>query len=184
MKKIILTLLIATLFTGVIPAQKVEKTEAEKIAKNVYKRNNQGKETNLKEVIILGDKNKHDTLLYIVPFEDTGFAIISAYRAAPPVLGHCMKGDYDTGSIPPGLLYLIDKYKHGIAGLKKEKKKPVDKIDKQWKEYLSDNQLKSYTIGNYLISTTWGQQSSYNQFCPTGCPAGCTAVAMAQILRN
>lgn len=71
----------------------------------------------------------------------------------------------------------------GLLNLKKRKTNPVDKIDKQWKEYLSDNQLKSYTIGTNILDTKWGQQSYYNQFCPISCPAGCTAVAMAQILR-
>lgn len=86
MNKIKLTLMILMLLPGIIFAQKVEKTDAQKIAKEVYKRNNQGKDTKLKDVIILGDKSENDTLLYIVPFEESGYTIISAYRAARPVL--------------------------------------------------------------------------------------------------
>lgn len=33
-----------------------------------------------------------------------------------------------------------------------------------------------------MIDTEWGQWSGFNRFCPTGCPAGCSAVAMAQVL--
>jgi hypothetical protein len=183
MKKIILFIFTLVLFNGIICAQKVEKLVAEKIAKEVYKRNNQGKETNLKDIITLGDESKKDTLIYIVHFEDTGFAIISGQFAAPPVLGYCMDGNYDTAVMPPGLLYLIEKYKYEINSFKKDKKKPTDKVEKLWSEYLTGNQMKSYSIGSYLLNTTWSQQSNFNQFCPAGCPAGCTAVAMAQILR-
>lgn len=109
MNRIILALLIAVLFSEIIFAQKVEKADAQKIAKEVFKRNNQGNNTILEEVIIMYDENQKDTLLYIVPFEDNGFVIVAAYRAAPPVLGHCLKGDYIPESMPSGLLYLIDK---------------------------------------------------------------------------
>lgn len=87
MNKIILTILALTLFSRIISAQRAEITDAEKIAQEVYKRNNQGKTTNLKGIVPLGDEGKKDTLLYIVPFEESGFAIISGELAAPPVLG-------------------------------------------------------------------------------------------------
>jgi hypothetical protein len=117
MNKILITLLTAMLFCGISTAQKIGEDDARKIAKNVYRKNNFGKETKLKEVITLGDKNKQDTLLFIVPFEDSGYAIVSADRSAPPVLGHCLKGDYEPESMPPGLLFLIEKYKNGIKSL-------------------------------------------------------------------
>lgn len=183
MKKLILTLLALILLFESNFAQKVEKTHVEKIAQEVYKRNNQGKTTNLKDVVPLGNEGKKDTLLYIVPFEESGFAIISGNLAAPPVLGYCLKGVYDSASMPPGLLYLIEKYKYEIDKLKEEKQKPDESVQKLWEEYLSGIQLKSYTIGTRLLTSAWGQYSNYNQFCPTACPAGCTAVAMAQILR-
>ena len=36
---------------------------------------------------------------------------------------------------------------------------------------------------NPLINTTWGQESGYNALCPNGSPAGCVAIAMAQIMK-
>jgi len=131
----------------------------------------------------LGDESERDTLIYIVPFEESGFAIVSGQLAAPPVLGFCFKGNYVPDSVPPGLLYLIEKYKYKIGELKKEKKKSTEKVEKLWEEYLSGTNLKSYTVGDHLLDTKWGQHNDYNYYCPNNYPAGCTAVAMAQILR-
>lgn len=183
MHKITLTLLTITLFFGFISAQKVNKVDAEKIAREIYKRNNQGKTTNLKEAIPLGNQSKKDTLLYIIPFEESGFVIVSGQNAAPPVLGYCFKGNYDPSAMSPGLLYLIDKYKFEIDKLKEEKVQPSEKIEKLRREYLDENQLKSYSVNQRLFSWQWGQTGNYANNCPPDCSAGCTAVAMAQILR-
>ena len=133
--------------------------------------------------IPITSKEMNDTLLYIVPYEKDGFSIVSGIYEVSPVLGFCELGVYDPDLMPPGLLYLIEKYKYEIAKAKSNKIKATKQIENQWVEYLIENNLKSYTIGTTLLNTTWGQQDNYNQFCPTGCPAGCTAVAMAQILR-
>ena len=77
MNKLILTLVILTLFFGIAFGKKVDKSDAEKIAIEVYKRNNNGSLTDLKEVIPLGDENEDDTLLYIVPFLESGYVIVS-----------------------------------------------------------------------------------------------------------
>lgn len=34
-----------------------------------------------------------------------------------------------------------------------------------------------------LLSSEWGQESPYNDNCPSGCPSGCVATAMGQIMR-
>lgn len=183
MKKILIPFLTLILCYGASIAQKVGLNDARKIAKNVYKKNNNGKETILNDVILLRDKEVEDTLLFIVPFEESGFVIVPAHKAAPPTLGHCLNGNFEPSKMPPGLLYLIDKYKYGVKKLNKEKKKPSEKVLKLWTEYLNNNQLKSYTVGTRLTSWNWGQSGSYNNFCPNDNPAGCTAVAMAQILR-
>lgn len=78
---------------------------------------------------------------------------------------------------------MIEKYKNEIEVLKEKKQKPSDKVNKLWKEYLSGNQLKSYTVGSHLLNTLWGQQNGFNDSVPNNYYAGCTAVAMAQILR-
>ena len=108
-------------------AQKVETKEASELAKIVFKKYNSGMATKTKGIIPLGnisktEQNKADTLLYIVPFEKGGYVIISGDRGAPPYLGYCPKGDFLETNLPPGLNYLVEKYKSKIAKIKKREK--------------------------------------------------------------
>ena len=128
---------------------------------------------------------KNDTLYYIFTYPDGGFAIISADSSAPPVLGHCKKGKYDPAKMPSGLIYLLNKYKYWIYSLRKNKAKQTKHIKEQWARYLNPESVNSesdYVIP-HMLQTKWGQIGGYNQFCPSNCYAGCTAVAMAQILK-
>ncbi|MBN2639583.1 MAG: C10 family peptidase [Bacteroidales bacterium] len=62
---------------------------------------------------------------------------------------------------------------------------PTASINEQWDAYLSPNSTNlndEYVIGP-LVQTKWNQNGGYERFCPSLCPAGCTAVAMAQILK-
>ncbi|NQU87621.1 MAG: C10 family peptidase, partial [Mariniphaga sp.] len=183
MKKLIPILLIL-----VIPiislGEKVNIRKAKKVAQRIYKLDKPDKdELKIENFITLGNNN--DTLLYVFSYPDDGFVIISAEDAAPPVLGHCKKGKYEPENMPGGLLYLIEKYQYSISSLREKKSVASEKIKKQWINILNDDsQLKSYTIGTTLLSTSWGQEDGYNDECPNEWPAGCTAVAMAQILRR
>ena len=77
-----------------------------------------------------------------------------------------------------------------MKGIIKNNLKADNSITAKWEKYSSENfmSLKSYSIGNYILGTTWNQSSPYNQSCPldpnTGnrCIVGCTAVALGQIL--
>jgi hypothetical protein len=183
MKKIIIYLSLV-LVPVILYSNKVDVETANKIARKVYKMDMPDKsQTDVMKFTPLSLEG--DTLLYVFSYPDDGYVIISSDDAAPPVLGHCTNGKFVPDDMPPGLLFLIEKYKYSIVNLKKNKAKPSKRIEDQWVKYLGEGyaQLKSYNIGDHLLSTTWGQQSGYNSNCPTGCPAGCTAVAMAQILR-
>ena len=54
--------------------------------------------------------------------------------------------------------------------------------------YASDNTTLyakwiTYIPGTYLVETTWNQRPYYNNYCPSGVPAGCVATVMAQIMK-
>ncbi len=66
----------------------------------------------------------------------------------------------------------------------KKEKKQNEEIKKQWEEIYNRKQLKSVTSNvDPMLKTTWGQGLGFNDSIPNQYPAGCTAVAMAQILR-
>ena len=53
-----------------------------------------------------------------------------------------------------------------------------------WNNYLKGIELKSITSSvNPLVLTSWQQEDGYALYTPNNYPAGCAAVAMAQILR-
>ncbi|MCB5258865.1 MAG: C10 family peptidase [Candidatus Cloacimonetes bacterium] len=190
MKKYLFTLLTLVFVCPFFSlAQKVKKEDASELAKIIFKKHNSGRLTNTKGIIPLGnirktEQEKVDTLLYIVPFEKGGFAIISGDKGAPPYLGYCPKGDFREADLPPGLDYLLEKYKSKISKIKNDRNPQDEDIKKQWEEIYDQNQLRSVTSNVApMLDTEWGQRYGFNDSVPNNYPAGCTAVAMAQILR-
>ena len=120
----------------------------------------------------------------------TGYIIITADDNAEPLIGYGLDNNFSFDDAPPALLFLLEEYKEEMEGIVKDKIKANDNITANWENYSDENfvPLKSYTAGTYLLETTWGQQNGYNDLCPldpnTGnrCVAGCSAVALAQIL--
>lgn len=191
---IVISVLNATLFNNALNAQVVSINEIQKVAMNVLKEENKESKT-IEKMIPLGVKN--DTTVYIASLKDGGFIILSADYAAPPVLGFSSKGTYNPDSLPGGLNYLIKGYQVSIASLREDKVKPTSEINLKWQEYLYSSNAKMALKSGEMITTSkkldfktkwqqgvegYGQQTSYNKYCPTGCYAGCVAVAMAQIL--
>lgn len=154
MKK--LTTLILVLLQVSITAigQKIDPITANNIAISVYKKHHPGEARQSTSVIPIGKTN--DTLLYIVSFDEKGFLIISADRSAPPVLGECTNSIFDADRIPPGLRYLLEKYKYSIWDLRQKQIKPSKEIDKKWNDILSPSYglTKSYNVGDHLLKTT------------------------------
>jgi len=145
-------------FLIVIPtlARNVDEKTAIKVANKMLFKNHWDK----KEIIGIKPLLKNnDTLIYIVSFSPEGFAIISADNSAPPILGQCKNAKYEPEIMPPGLIYLIENYQYSISKLKETKSLPTKEVNDQWAEFLTDNNiLKSYSIGNHLVQTTWSQQ--------------------------
>lgn len=182
MKKIILYIIFVIIPFGGY-CQSINEQTAQKVAEVVLKTDKPNLNNQVFEKKIPVGLN-NDTLYYIFTYPGGGFAIISADSSAPPVLGHCKTGEYDTAKMPSGLLYLLNSYKYWIDSLRKNNVQPTTQLKEDWAGYSSPSLVTNSESG-YVISpmlqTQWGQD--YNEDCPSNCPAGCTAVAMAQILK-
>lgn len=99
------------------------------------------------------------------------FIVVSGDKKMKNVL--CEGNLYtNTDSLPDGLQYLLDEYKRQY-------------------EFA---QSSSPTVATYalpsppdispILKTKWGQGSPYNDDCPSRCPSGCVATAMAQIMKH
>ncbi len=190
MKKISYIILgLAMLNNTIVKSQKVSLNEAVEVAKITTKNNTQkGSYLDKNNIIAFTDKQRKsfiDTLLYICKLPKKGFIIISADKSIPPVLGYCKNGVFNLDSLPPGLIYLLNRYKYETKQIRLSKF-TNELTKKDWDLYTKkgiqpkDIKTRSTTP---MLSTEWGQKSGYNKFTPNNNPAGCTSVAMAQILR-
>lgn len=181
MKKSIFFLITLVFSETMILCQSVDPFLARDVAISYGQKNNLLTGSEDCSIIPLGLDN--DTLLYVISFNEKGFIIVSGYRSAPPILGQCFNAPYDTTQMPPGLLYLFEKYKYGISKLKENNVVPSKETEEKWVHILkSDNLNKSYTIETWLVRTQWGQSNGYDYYATPLHPIGCTGVAMAQIL--
>jgi len=182
-KSFALILFLFPLLGNTLFSQKVELSLAKKVAQIRFQYSNQRNDVPIESMVVF--KNDIDTLFYLFTFKNKGFIIVSGDQCTPPILGECKRGIYNPEIMPDGLLYLLEKYKYSIYQLKQKKVIPSERYKNLWKEIISSDYLnsKSYVIGDSLVKTEWDQVNGYAYYCPPNCPAGCTATAMAQILR-
>lgn len=139
----------------------------------------------------------NDTLYYVVNYaDDAGFAIVSAQQDAKDgerLLAVVERGNYEVGNITG-----VGGFDAFIGVLDSISIPPKDSIQFDLSHYETETTESTWTsVGPYL-SVMWGQggvvevpQTSYdsdkpyNKYCLKNdllCPAGCGAVAMAQIM--
>ena len=100
------------------------------------------------------------------------YVVVSGDDLAPQILMYGDEGSLDLNNIPPGMQWLLNKYKYQIDGLKAGTMMPV-KLPKF-----------ATTPVAPLVTANWDQSAPYNNACPssggshavTGCPA--TSLAM------
>ncbi len=115
-----------------------------------------------------------------------GFVIVAADDCAIPILGYSNEGQFDMENIPIQLQsYLqgfVEQLQYGIEN----HIEADEQTAKQWELVRTIGRLtnnRSDVGVEPLLTTRWGQRYPYNMFVPSGCPTGCTATAMAQIMK-
>jgi len=140
---------------------------------------------------------------YVVDLEPTGFVLFSGDDEMPPVKIYSDTGSYKR--LPKGLQRILElellEDNTTVTSTSKKNQHVLLKIKRfsgQWNYLTSDenqnNNVESYLTGSpgtAILTTTWHQNDPYNFYAPTasGGPggrawAGCTATALAQVLRH
>jgi len=173
-------------------AQTIEIEQIKQVAINAFseRTGSDTKQLKIYQIIPLGVSD--EILIYVLNFQPDGYIVISNEEAAEPILGYGIGSVFSPGQVPPGLQSLLDGYKNEILSIRKSGIKPTIELAEKWIRYSSKdfarNRLKSYTPGNVLLETSWGQDGGYKQKCPEypntnqHCLVGCGGVALGQIL--
>jgi len=195
MKKITISLLLllAVIFTAV--AEKVEVSEATKVAKNFLL---QSKRFSGQDGITLAQSFVFSTPSEFIPgeFEDTpllyifdvdnegGIILVSGDDVASPVLGYTFSGNYNEDTMPYSFRKWIEGYKNHIMWAIENEIEANDEVENLWSALLKgEYELENDKRLDPLCSTTWDQSPYYNALCPGGSVTGCVATAMAQVMK-
>ena len=118
-------------------------------------------------------QGKTNTPYYIFNASDgQGYVIVSGDARAREVLGYSDVGSINENDIPENLQALLGYYAEEMEYLISNPTLNSSKVKR------SVNR----TTVPALLSSKWNQNTPYNYYCPSGCPTGCVATAMAQIL--
>ena len=119
-----------------------------------------------------GQNDGLSSAYYVINAEDGGFVIVASDDRISNVLGFSENGNFDVSEMPENFRWLLNAYEEIINKLTQEDSAIS----------FSNNSRDEITP---MITTGWGQNSPYNNQCPSNvqrCVAGSVATAMAQVM--
>ena len=127
----------------------------------------------LEPAYVLQSKDKNHSLIYGFNYKNGGFVLVSGCEYTPEIIGYADNGSLpsETKDMPDGLRYLMEVYKEQIQYATQSMNRPPAKATPS----------KLFDVEPF-IKTQWNQSSPYNDDCPSHYPAGCVAIAMAQVM--
>lgn len=139
-----------------------------------------------------------DTLYYVVNFEDNaGFALVAADEERPErLLAVTGQGSYEAGATSDNegfnlYMTLLDR---SLILDPDKPREPIDTVEHKHGQYQKEDYYSDWTTKGPYVKVKWGQGAGstynwaypYNKYCLNDngayCPAGCAAVAIAQIM--
>ncbi|MGN1376575.1 MAG: C10 family peptidase [Prevotella sp.] len=163
MKRKITSLLLLLAVSIFVSAHERQLEEKLQIARSVLTRNNLSKGKSFNDIKIL----KNLSGLSIIGYENGGFAIVSNNDNNEQVLGWSA-GCYNEANRAEGFSWWLT---------------AMDEVLQNSNNAVRDALPKNVaTEIQPLLTTEWGQWTPYNNMCPVGCPSGCVATSMAQVI--
>lgn len=117
---------------------------------------------------------------------DGGFVIVAADDCVSPILGYSDQGRFDYETAPDGLRFMLSEISRGIETLVEQGAVAYGDIVCRWKNLEACGQMnpsRNFPVVGPLIELKWNQDAPYNMYAPGGCPTGCVATAMAQLMK-
>ncbi len=105
-----------------------------------------------------------------------GFIIVSGDDALAPIVGYSTEYTDENSEMPAALVEWLNEYSMYVDDVRAGKATPAQRATKTGKRAVAP-----------MLQTTWDQSAPYNNMCPEvngqKTPTGCTATAMAQIMK-
>ena len=125
------------------------------------------------------------TTAYVFNF-DGGFVIVAADDCSSPILGYSDRGHFDYETAPDGLRFMLSEISRGIETMMEQGSTAYGDIVCRWKNLEAYGLMhpdRSFPVVGPLVQLKWNQDFPYNMYAPGGCPTGCVATAMAQLMK-
>lgn len=123
--------------------------------------------------------------MYVFDF-DGGYVIVAADDSSSPILGYSDQGNFVYENAPDGLRFMLDELSKGIVTVVEQGHPVSNDIVSRWKNLETYGYLqadKGIPVVEPLVQQRWDQGSPFNMYVPNGCPTGCVATAMAQLMK-
>jgi hypothetical protein len=131
-----------------------------------------------------------DTLYFVL--NDTinhSFVIVAADKRSRPIIGYSLESSYNVNNQPPAFVAWMENWKQEITDIKKNNLQPDSATTAKWNNLMNTDLVSDSISVEPLLTTKWNQEGYYNTLCPydnqaySRTPTGCTATAMAQIMK-
>lgn len=126
---------------------------------------------------------------YVYNLFPEGFVIVSAEKSTTPILAYSSTGICPQQLSNPAFDWWMNQYAQQIYLAKKSKLRLNNPNSNLWKEYLAGNIPAAKSQVGPLLTSTWNQETYYNEFCPADdngpddkCLTGCVATAIGQLM--
>ena len=119
--------------------------------------------------------------------EGAGFVIVPADDCAYPILAYSHDSQANGGQeMNPEVRFWLGQYEEEIAYCSQHPEEYPCQFSEMWQQLASGSWQQPKAAGSVvlpMLTTTWDQSPYYNNYCPTGTPAGCSAIATAQVMK-
>ena len=187
MKKNLLVILALLLGIATLQAKPVDVAKAQRLGLNFVQHKAMFAKSAVQDLQLAYTHYADNSMatMYVFNFNG-GYVIVSADDSSSPILGYSDQGNFTYENAPDGLRFMLNEISNGIVTVVEQGHPISNDIVSRWKNLETYGYLhadKGLPVVEPLIQQRWDQGSPFNMYVPNGCPTGCVATAMAQLMK-
>ena len=187
MRRNLLVILALLLGITTLQAKPVDVTKAQRLGLNFVQHKAMFAKNVIQDLQLVYTHHAENGMVTMYVFNfDGGYVIVAADDSSSPILGYSNQGAFHYENAPDGLRFMLDELSRGIATVVGQDRPIASDIVSRWKNLEAYGYLqadKGLLVVEPLVQQRWDQMAPFNMYVPDGCPTGCVATAMAQIMK-